>query len=197
MIEVMKLEEYQGVMGKIHSAQELLKNRRESGMTLLNRLFRSGTLPDESLSGGLGGKMIDIHIFPLLTQIVQFIFSTWKPWQGKVFYPNRSLGYNLIPQNSLILYRMAFPLYREYRVSGQKTYQAFPFRISNGPGIKDPDVQVMKLDYNVSGNPRLTFRRLTDELVYVGEGVYLGKAHFQWYWGRWQTVGYFSLSTQS
>ncbi|RPI77511.1 MAG: hypothetical protein EHM41_26800 [Chloroflexi bacterium] len=192
----MKIEDYQGATGKILSAQELLKNRRKSGINLLDRLFRSGTLPDASLSGGLAGKMIDIHISPLLTQIVQFIYRTWKPWQGKVFYPNRSLGYNLIPHNSLILYRMPFPLYREYRVSGQKTVQAFPFQISIGPGIKDPDVQVMKLDYNLSGNPRLTFRRLMDELVYVGEGVYLGKAHFQWYWGRWQTVGYFSLSTK-
>ena len=33
----------------------------------------------------------------------------------------------------------------------------------------------------------------SDWLVQVGEGTYLGKAHVNWWWGRWQRVGFFSL----
>ncbi|MEW6403655.1 MAG: antibiotic biosynthesis monooxygenase [Chloroflexota bacterium] len=40
----------------------------------------------------------------------------------------------------------------------------------------------------VSGAPQLTF------LDQVKENLYLGKAHVRWWWGRWQTVAYFTLT---
>ena len=33
-----------------------------------------------------------------------------------------------------------------------------------------------------------------DELVQVDTSLYLGKAHLNWWWGKWQLVAYFSLS---
>ena len=33
-----------------------------------------------------------------------------------------------------------------------------------------------------------------DELVQVSDAFYLGKAHVKWWWGKWQTVAYFTLA---
>ncbi|MGH2538268.1 MAG: hypothetical protein ACRDHL_12805 [Candidatus Promineifilaceae bacterium] len=45
---------------------------------------------------------------------------------------------------------------------------------------------MLKIDYNLAANPRLTIRRVLDELVQVGAGLYLGKAHVQSWSSRWQ-----------
>jgi hypothetical protein len=50
------------------------------------------------------------------------------------------------------------------------------------------------LDYNLEGNPRLSVRRVLDELVQVDTAYYLGKAHLKWWWGGRQLVAYFSLA---
>jgi hypothetical protein len=52
---------------------------------------------------------------------------------------------------------------------------------------------VLKIDYDLDSNPKLSVRRVLDELVQLSEGLYLGKAHVKWYWGKWQTVAFFSL----
>jgi hypothetical protein len=53
---------------------------------------------------------------------------------------------------------------------------------------------VLKIDYDRPGNPRLSIRRVLDELVQLDGGLYLGKAHLKWWWGRWQMVAYFTLA---
>lgn len=91
------------------------------------------------------------------------------------------------------------PLFREQVTAarnleyGPATFLAFPFRTYMGPGKADPDRQVLKIDYNLRANPLLNVRRVLDELVQLSEGFYLGKAHFKWYLGRWQTLAFFSL----
>jgi len=30
-------------------------------------------------------------------------------------------------------------------------------------------------------------------LVQIDDNLYLGKAHVRWWWGKWQTVAYFTL----
>jgi hypothetical protein len=73
-------------------------------------------------------------------------------------------------------------------------YRAFNFRTYSAPGLADHDVTVLKIDYDLKGNPPLTVRRVLDELVQTSENFFLGKAHVHWWWGRWQTVAYFTLS---
>jgi hypothetical protein len=53
--------------------------------------------------------------------------------------------------------------------------------------------EVLKIDYDLDSNPRLSIRRVLDELVQVAPGEYLGKAHLRWWWGAWQTVAFFTL----
>ncbi len=53
---------------------------------------------------------------------------------------------------------------------------------------------MLKIDYDLDGNPAPTIRRILDELVQLDHNLYLGKAHAHWWWGGWQTVAYFLLS---
>ena len=86
------------------------------------------------------------------------------------------------------------PGYRGFVPDGPDTYRAFAFRTYVGPGKLDRDWQVLKIDYDLPENPRWTICRVLDEVVQVGDGRYLGKAHFHWWWGTWQLVAYFSLA---
>ena len=60
--------------------------------------------------------------------------------------------------------------------------------------MTDSDREVLKLDYDLPKNPAFPIRRVLDELVELSDRLYLGKAHMKWWWGRWQTVAYFSLA---
>jgi hypothetical protein len=63
--------------------------------------------------------------------------------------------------------------------------------------LADPDSAVLKIDYDLNGNPSLTIRRILDELVQLDRNLYLGKAHVHWWWGSWQTVAYFMLTDET
>jgi hypothetical protein len=88
---------------------------------------------------------------------------------------------------------LMFPFYRGNRDYGEDRFRAFVFQTSLAPGKVDPDLQVFRIDYDLPDNPALTIRRIVDEVVELREGVYLGKIHFKWWWGKWQMIGYFSL----
>jgi hypothetical protein len=103
-------------------------------------------------------------------------------------------GDNLFTQDSYPLARFFNPTYRGFVADGPKTYRGFAFRTYVAPGLADPDRMVLKIDYNLDGNPSLTIRRVLDELVQLDENLYLGKAHVRWWSGRRQMVAYFSLT---
>ena len=69
---------------------------------------------------------------------------------------------------------------------------AFRFRNRIEPGTLDPDVKVLKIDYDFEANPGFVIRRILDELVQVDDGLYLGKILFQWR-GTLRRLGFFSL----
>jgi hypothetical protein len=94
----------------------------------------------------------------------------------------------------LALAHVYWPLYRGYVENGHDTYRAFAFRTRVAPGLADPDRQVLKIDYDLDGNPGFSVRRVLDELMQIADGDYLGKAQVKWWWGRWQLVAYFTLS---
>jgi hypothetical protein len=58
--------------------------------------------------------------------------------------------------------------------------RGFTFRTYAAPGLADPDRTVLKIDYDLAGNPSLTIQRVLDELVQISENLYLGKAHVHW-----------------
>jgi hypothetical protein len=78
-------------------------------------------------------------------------------------------------------------------IDGDGIFRALKFTTSIKAGMVDTDRQVLNINYDSPDNPALTIRPIIDELVQVHDGVYLGKIHFHWWWGRWQMIGYFSL----
>jgi hypothetical protein len=158
----------------------------------LDAQFRAGQ-PPAGLDGRCAGALLGLRVAPGLTQFARAVTDGWLPWQGKAFDAAAATGINIFTRDSLGLARVYWPLYRGYQDDGPDTYQAFAFRTYLAPGLFDKDRQVLKIDYDLPANPGFTIRRVLDELVQVGPGQFLGKAHLRWWWGRWQTVAFFSL----
>ena len=178
---------------RIRGAARQVRRERARGLAVLNEVFRAGAPPDPPLDGRYAGELIALDVAPGLTQLAGTISALWMPWKGKTFDAALACGDNIFTRDSLALAHIYWPLYRGYREDRPQTYRAFAFRTRVAPGLADPDRQVLKIDYDLDGNPGLTIRRVLDELVQVADDVYLGKAHLKWWWGRWQLVAYFIL----
>ena len=181
-------------MENIRAAQALAKRDRQRGWVALNDIFRAGAPPDVPLGGRYAGELIALDIAPGLTQFAEWNTARWMPWRGKTFDAARARGDNIFTRDSLFAAHVYWPLYRGYIDDGPETYRAFAFRTYVAAGRADPDRQVLKIDYNLEGNPRPSIRRVLDELVQITDGFYLGKAHLKWWWGTSQVVAYFTLS---
>jgi len=171
-----------------------MRRGRDRDRATLNDDFRAGTPAKAPLDGSYAGVLIALDIAPGLTSIFRYVAERWMPWQGKTFDSRRASGDNVFTRDSLGLAHIFWPLYRGYRDDGPQNYRAFEFRTRVAPGLFDPDRQVLQIEYDLPSNPSSTIRRVLDELVQVAAGEFLGKAHFQWWWGRWQTVAFFALS---
>ena len=179
--------------GGLRAAQALAKRNRAEGWAALNRTFRAGSPPAPALNGRYAGELVMLDLAPGPTQLVNVIVSAWLPWKGKTFDAARASGDNVFTRDSWFLAHVYWPLYRGYVGDGPATYRAFTFRTYVAAGLADPDRHVLKIDYDLPENPAFSIRRVLDELVQVADGIYLGKAHLKWWWGRWQLVAYFSL----
>lgn len=179
----------------IRAAQQCKKADRTACLTALEDIFRSGVAPRPPLDGLYRGELLALDIAPGLTRVAESLAGLWLPWRGKQLDAVSARGINLFTNDSYPPARLIWPAYRGYRARGPETYQAFAFHTSVGPGFRNPDQQVLRLDYDLPENPRLfvTVRRILDEVVQVADGYYLGKAYVHWYWGRWSRVAYFAL----
>jgi hypothetical protein len=187
-------ETAQPIWNNRRAAQALTKQNLTEGLTALNQLFRTGTPPEPPLGGRFVGELVAFNIAPGLTELALAMASAWMPWKGKTFDDARQFGDNIFTRNSKWLARLFIPRYEDFKSDGPETYRAFTFRTYEATGLTDPEMVVLKIDYDLVGNPPLTIRRVLDELVQLGEGLYLGKAHVCWWWGRWQMVAYFTLA---
>jgi hypothetical protein len=179
---------------QIQAACQLLRRDQRGGLERLNELFRSGTPPAAPLDGRYAGALIALDIAPGFTALAKGIASRWLPWKGKTFDAAAQSGDNIFTRDSLLLARVYWPFYRGYTDDGPAAYRAFAFRTYLAPGRADPDRRVLKIDYDLPANPRLSIRRVLDELVQLDDGLYLGKAYLKWWWGRWQMVAFFTLA---
>jgi hypothetical protein len=178
----------------ISAAQSIFAGDRKRGFAALNEIFRAGSPPDPPLHGRYAGELVALDVAPGLNQFAEMITTRWLPWKGKFFDAAQASGDNIFTHDSLLLAHIWWPLYRGYKDESAERYRAFTFRTYLASGLTDPDRRVLKLDYNLEGNPSLSVRRVLDELIQVEPALYLGKAHLKWWWGRWQLVAYFSLA---
>lgn len=103
--------------------------------------------------------------------------GTWaKSWLGKKFDRAKNTGINLFSRRG-----------REREV--------YPFRMSVDKGLRDRHMDVLKVDYDIEGNP-FWLRPALDELVQVQPGVLLGKLQYRLVPGYPFTLTFFRLEMQ-
>ena len=178
---------------ELRAAQNRFRRDRKLGLEELNNLFRSGTVPEPLLNGRYAGELVALDLVPGLTQFFEWLTNRWMPWRGKTFNAYHQSGDNIFTQDSYSLARFFNPLYRGFVPDRSGTYRCFTFHTYVATGLADPDRSVLKIDYDIDGNPSPTIRRILDELVQLDRNLYLGKAHVHWWTGGWQTVAYFLL----
>lgn len=178
----------------VQAAQRCLERDRPAGLAALNDIFRSGSVPRPALDGRYRGELVAIDLAPGVNRVLAGLLRQLEPWQGKALYATAERGENIFRTSATRPGRLFFPFYGGYKREGKLT-RAFSFRTWEGPGLRDTDRQVLKLDYDLPTNPRLavSVRRILDELVQVADDYYLGKAYVHWYWGSWSLVAYFAL----
>ncbi len=93
-------------------------------------------------------------------------------WLGKKFASSTSSGINVFSEEST-------------------TTEKYPFKTSLTKGLRDRNLDVVKIDYNQSPNP-FWLRFVVDEIVETAPAQYLGKLHINIY-GFTFTLAYFEL----
>ncbi|WP_204081054.1 hypothetical protein [Mycobacterium riyadhense] len=173
--------------------KEQAKSNRTAADAQLNAIFRLGT-PPTSLDGPTNGILVMTTINPVLDAAVRLVTSLWMPWQGKRFDAAKRTGDNRMISAAELPSKLLWPLYKMKDAADGKL--AFDFKTYSDAGKRDPDVQVMVIDYaEVGDNPRLIIRSIRDELVEVVPGTYLGKILFRLPRNRYAMIGFFALRT--
>ena len=86
------------------------------------------------------------------------------------------------------------PSYKLFQKNTDGNTEAYFFKTSTGPGIKDRDLQAFKLDYDSPENP-FVIRIVLDEMVEIAPDQFLGKVHVKVFPGYYATVGFFGLKS--
>ncbi len=97
-------------------------------------------------------------------------------WQGKKFNATNHSGINIFEN-----------------AQGNEV-EKYPFVTAYGPGLRDKNLEVFKIDYDIAGNP-FWLRSILDEIVQISPTEYLGKVHVRIIPGLPFTYGFFKLSS--
>lgn len=141
---------------------------------VLQNEFIKGTV-DVGLDGFYKGELTRLFPNSLSETLGALLLNIWLPWNGKFFYPSEQVGDNIL--SPALRFMIQF-LLRDFGIEkpADGKFHAFPFKTYVMPGILDP-INVLQLHYDLPQNPPVV-RKITDEIVMVGPGSYLGKAYF-------------------
>ena len=172
---------------------------RDRVLDQLDEMFLAGRAPDPQPRGFLRGRLVTTATVAGVDAVARLIAGAWMPWLGKSFDPEAQTGVNVLLANARLALRTVWPGYVPEREGGGRI-EAFPFRTRIAPGTLDPQVEVLKIDYDWDPNPDRVVRHILDELVQVSDDTYLGKILYR---GRgheeaggaptWRAIGFFSL----
>lgn len=157
----------------------------------LARLFAAGT-PPGTIDGPTEGILVTTLTNAFVDVPVRMITSAWMPWTGKTFDAAGAKGVNQMTPGSALPARLLWPLYgmRE----GPDGRHAFDFKTGIVPSAIEPDMQVLKIEYeHVTENPDLIIRQILDELVEIVGDTYLGRILFKVPRRGFVNIGYFAL----
>lgn len=144
-----------------------------------NGQFIAGSMPKNAPDGFYQGTA---HIF--------FDFQT--PWLGKSFVASSSLGFNIFMPKGAALLKIIMPLYKKFSLNKNGDTDAFYFQTRTEAGLKNKDMDVIKLDYDAPENP-FPIRIILDEIVEIAPDEFLGKIHLKVFPRFYSTIGYFGL----
>lgn len=173
-----------------------LDTRREDSLKTLHAIFKLGSAPASALEGRFRGQLVTTTIFSPLDSFGRVMARLYIPWLGKRFDAGSQAGDNVFKPGMRFWGHVYWPRYNGYRPYGQSLLTAFPFHTSTGPGALDPEVEVLKLDYNDPRNPGFVVRDVLDELVQVTGNYYLGKAYIRRPGGRLRLAAFFALQKE-
>ena len=163
---------------------------RRRAIDELDALFRSGTAPDPAPEGFLPGRLVTMSVSRPSDAVVRGIARAYMPWLGKSFDWQTHSGVNILTKTARTPMKALWPKYEPERELAERL-EAFPFKTRVAPGELDPDVDVLKIDYDFEANPGFIIRRILDELVQVDDGFYLGKILYR---GKsFHPIGFFTL----
>jgi hypothetical protein len=157
----------------------------------LDALFRSGSTPDPRPEGFLPGKLITMSVSRPSDALVRGIAKAYMPWMGKSFDSQQETGVNILIPSAKTPMKGLWPKYEPEREVGDRI-EAFPFNTRVAPGELDPEVDVLKIDYDFDANPGFIIRHILDELVQIDDGFYLGKILYRLK-GSFRPIGFFTL----
>lgn len=164
---------------------------RAQAISSLEDLFRSGGIPDPPLEGFYSGRAITSTLTGPLDALGTRVGEMYMPWLGKRFDQHAGEGINVLLPSARIPMRMLWPRY-EFRAGGAEQIEAYKFRSYAAPGAVDPNLEVLKIDYNLDDNPSFIIREILDELVQVEDWLYLGKVLYRLRSG-FRRIGFFTL----
>jgi hypothetical protein len=144
-----------------------------------HRQFVAGHVPQLAPDGFYQGTA---HIF----------FGLQTPWLGKSFAAEDDLGFNIFMPKGAALLKILAPFYKKFSVNTKGNTDAFYFQTRTGAGLKDKDIDVIKLDYDTPENP-FPIRIILDEIVEIAPDEFLGKIHLKVFPHVYSTIGYFGL----
>jgi hypothetical protein len=172
-----------------------LPHDRAAALAELEACFLAAEIP-QAIDGATRGRLLTTTLGYGLDSITGGLARLWMPWAGKVFDPEAKEGRNLFTPGFRPVLRMLWPGYDIERPEGDRRFSAFPFTTWEGPSAfttGGPDV--LKIDYEHPQSPWL-IRDILDELVRIGEGLFLGQALLR-VKGRLHRVGWFELRSSS
>ncbi|HMS39457.1 MAG TPA: hypothetical protein PKE69_04470 [Pyrinomonadaceae bacterium] len=151
-----------------------------TGQRSYQKQFTDGQIPKQKPEGFYCGTA---HLIPFKK----------VPWLGKSFTSEENSGFNIFTPSGAKLLKLLTPLYKLFSVNGDNNTNAYNFKTFIGKGLKDKDLQVIKLDYNAPENPFL-IRIILDEIVEIAPKQFLGKVHLKVFPTFYATIGYFGLT---
>jgi hypothetical protein len=173
------------------AARSIGKDRRQSIATL-NAIFAQGMAPAQPLSGDYRGELLTTTVWTPLDAFARLMSKLYFPWLGKRFDPEASTGDNIFLPSARFAGHLVWPLYFGYKPYRDGFYTGFTFATFTGPGVQDPGLTTLKLDYDHPDNPGFLVQTVLDEVVQITHNYYLGKA-FLWRSEGFRLAAFFAL----
>jgi hypothetical protein len=164
---------------------------RDAGLHALEAQFAAGTTPTQ-LDGPLRGHFLAFTVGHHADRALESLAHLWMPWKGKTFDSATNSGRNVFSSGARALMRLTMPNYQPVDL-GDGRCAAFAFDTSVGPSALNRGTEVLRIDYrDVPANPKWPVRKVLDELVDIGDGIFLGQALME-FRGSLRRAAWFSL----